>query len=280
MSWQKSSEYGLAMAEARQAAKDALTGSSLMDLKVDPLEFCASQGITVVHEDETSEPLPKGVAGATQFNGSTFRVVLGRAANYGFLNFTLAHELGHICIESHQSLFTGNQAHFSGDGFSGSKNLHERQADHFAASFLMPEAPCRRLLDGIPDDEAGLQSIVKLQKACNVSLTAAAIRYAELTSHIAAIVVSTDGKVDYCIRSKELIEIVGWNRSIEKGSSLPKYTASQKLTQNAPAITAAVTEEGETRWDTWFGTCRDEVFEEAKGLGKYGKVLTVLTANG
>jgi hypothetical protein len=37
---------------------------------------------------------------------------------------------------------------------------------------------------------------------------------------------------------------------------------------------------GDIRWSTWFPVGdRGEVYEEAKGLGRYGKILTVLTAN-
>lgn len=276
MTRSRSWEYSSAFTEARLAAQDALGMAGIANLPVDPFCACEALGIVVV----TDEQLSPGIAGSTQFNGRDFRVVLGGTANFGFLNFTLAHEIGHACIESHRALFLGGKPHYSGEGFADD-NLKERQADHFAAAFLMPEAPCRAILDAIPDDKAGMQAIEQLQSQCNVSLTAAAIRYAELTSHLAAVIVSTNGKVDYCIRSQELIERVGYNARIAKGAALPVHTPSANLAKDASSVAALVKKDsGDIRWNMWFGSNRGDVYEEAKGLGKYGKVLTVMTANG
>ncbi len=280
MSWKKSWEFKAQLAEARHAAKTALDDAGITGMHACPFAACEALGICVIPEAEADEPLPPGVVGSTEYLTNDFRIVLGTSGNFGFTNFTLAHELGHICIESHQPLITGTQPHYSGEGFlSASKGWEERQADHFAASFLMPEKPCRAFVDGMSDDDAGLKAIEQLQGECSVSLTAAAIRYAELTSHLAAVIVSTDGVVDYCIRSKELIDRVGYMSFLKKGEKLPDFTKSHKMSKDVAAIQAADTDDGESRWNMWFGSDRGDVFEEVRGLGKYGKVLTVLTAN-
>jgi hypothetical protein len=280
VSWKNSWEFKAQLAEARQAATMALEEAGITGMHACPYAACEALGVSVVPEADADEPLPPGVVGSTEYLGNDFRIVIGSAGNFGFTNFTLAHELGHICIGSHQPLITGSRPHYSGEGFlSASKGWEERQADHFAASFLMPEKPCRDFVDGMPDEDAGLKAIELLQGECNVSLTSAAIRYAELTSHLAAVVVSTDGVVDYCIRSKDLIDQVGYMEFLKKGSKLPKYTKSHKMSKDPVAIQAADTEECEGRWNTWFGTDNGEIFEEVRGLGKYGKVLTVLTSN-
>lgn len=144
----------------------------------------------------------------------------------------------------------------------------------------MPEDDCRKVLDGIPDSQAGLQTIERLHSTCGVSLTAAAIRYAELTSHLVAVVISTAGRVDYCLRSEPLVERLG-RAMLESGSPVAKHTPTATLTL-VPAMVerAEKLDSGDVRWSTWFPIGdRGEVYEEAKGLGRYGKTLTVLTAN-
>jgi hypothetical protein len=268
-------ERSLALREARQAAAEALADAEMTGLPICPFHACEKLGITAIRD----APLDEDVAGCTERIGNGFRIALSKDYHHdGQVAFTLAHEIGHCCIGSHASLFLQGahqcQAHFR------SRSIHERQADHFAAAFLMPEAACRKVLDAIPDDQAGLQAIERLRSACGVSLTAAAIRYAELTSHIAAVVISAAGCVHYCVRSQPLCERIG-QATIAYGGRVPAHTPTASFAAD-PALVkrAEKRDSGDIRWDRWFPVRdRGEVFEEAKGLGKYGKTLTVLTAN-
>lgn len=265
----------LALREARQAAAETLVDSQMTGLPVGPFTACERLGIELIRDAD----LDDGIAGCTERVGNGFRVALSKQYHHeGQVAFTVAHEIGHCCIPSHAQLFLSG-SHHSRSGFRSS-TLHERQADHFAAAFLMPEADCRTVLDGISDAQAGLHAIEQLHAMCGVSLTAAAIRYAELTSHVAAVVISSGGRVEYCLRSASLSERLGWT-SLESGSPVAKHTPTATLTA-IPAMVerAEKLDSGDIRWSTWFpGGDRGEVYEEAKGLGRYGKTLTVLTAN-
>lgn len=268
-------ERSIALREARQAAAEALADVGISNLPICPFTACEKLGIAVVREAELDE----GIAGCTERIGNDFRIALSKDYHHdGQVAFTVAHEIGHCCIGSHAPLFLRGP-HQSRPGFR-STQLHERQADHFAASFLMPEAACRKVLDGIPDDQAGLQAIELLHTACGVSMTAAAIRYAELTSHVAAVVISSGGRVDYCLRSEPLCERLG-RATIACGDKVAAHTPTATVT-SIPAMVerAEKLDSGDIRWDMWFPVRdRGEVFEEAQGLGRYGKTLTVLTAN-
>lgn len=265
----------LALREARQAAAETLTDAKMIGLPICPFIACERLGIELIRDAD----LDDGIAGCTERLGNGFRIALSKNYHHeGQIVFTVAHEIGHCCMPSHTKLFL-NGPHQSRSGFRNSI-LHERQADHFAAAFLMPEKDCRRVLDGIPDAQAGLHTIEQLHATCGVSLTAAAIRYAELTSHVAAIVISTGGRVDYCLRSEPLAERLG-RASLESGSPVAKHTPTAILTA-IPAMVerAEKLDSGDIRWSMWFPVGdRGEVYEEAKGLGRYGKTLTVLTAN-
>jgi Zn-dependent peptidase ImmA (M78 family) len=268
-------ERSLALREARQAAAEALVDAEMTGLPICPFNACEKLGIAVIRDAELDED----VAGCTERIGNGFRIALSKDYHHdGQVAFTLAHEIGHCCIGSHSSLFLRG-AHQCQANFR-SRSIHERQADHFAAAFLMPEAACRKVLDAIPDDQAGLQAIELLRTTCGVSLTAAAIRYAELTSHVAAVVISSAGYVDYCVRSEPLCERIG-QATIAHGDKAPAHTPTANFAV-IPALVerAEKMDSGDIRWDMWFPVRdRGEVFEEAKGLGKYGKTLTVLTAN-
>jgi Zn-dependent peptidase ImmA (M78 family) len=96
----------------------------------------------------------------------------------GFQRFSIAHELGHYFLEGHpDAVFKSGDIHESRAGF-GSADQIELEADHFAAGLLMPShlfaAAAGRYSDG-------LEAIKGLAADSKTSLTASAIRYAELT---------------------------------------------------------------------------------------------------
>ena len=276
-------EYKIEIAEARSAAEDLIYDLGIEKIPVDPFSVCDELNIQVVSASDIGEEMPEGVAASTLYTGDRFYVVLCEGGNEGFRNFTLSHEIGHVAIPSHQKLFTGNQRHYSGNAFfSKSTGWAERQADHFAASFLMPSSICKPFVNGFSDDDAGLTVIRALAKECKVSITAAAIRYAELTSHLAAIIVSSHGDVEYCVRSSELVGLLGWHAFLKKGSRIPAHSPAAKLNEVAShGEEFCVLDSGDIRWTDWFGekVNNGEVYEESLSLGYASKVLTILTSN-
>ncbi len=117
-----------------------------------------------------------------------------------------------------------------------------------------------------------------LADRCITSRTATAIRCAELTRTAVAIIVSTDGVIDYCFMSDTMKSLpkLSWLR---KGTKLPIGTATVRLADDPDQVRAGTTVADEADVREWLGgTTKASVSEESVGLGGYGKVLTVLSS--
>ena len=106
----------------------------------------------------------------------------------GFQRFSVGHELGHYFLEGHiDHVLPKDGVHTSHAGFV-SADPYELEADQFAAGLLMPSSrSSARSVGRMP----GLAVVESLAGLCKTSLTATAIRYAELTDAAVAIVIST-----------------------------------------------------------------------------------------
>jgi hypothetical protein len=163
--------------------------------------------------------------------------------------------------------------HTSYAGFV-SPDPYEREADHFAAGLLMPSAPFKRAL---ARQDPGLVVIESLAELCKTSLTATAIRYAELTEDAVAIIISTGPTIDFCFLSDTMKSLpqLAWLR---KGTPLPRNTTTAQLNANARRVTDCDKAEADIDIMDWFGgTHSARATEQVVGLGSYGKTLTVLT---
>src|SRR5271170_6383070 len=87
--------------------------------------------------------------------------------------------------------------HASHAGFV-SADPYELEADQFAAGLLMPTGPFKRAVAG---QDPGLAAVEALAGLCETSLTATAIRYAELTEDAVAVIISTGPAIDFCFLS-------------------------------------------------------------------------------
>ena len=193
----------------------------------------------------------------------------------GFQRFSIGHELGHYFLEGHpEHVLNENGVHESRAGFV-SADPYELEADNFAVGLLMPSVPFRKVLARL---SVGLAAIEQLAATCKTSLTATANRYAELTNDAVAVIVSTDGVVDYCFMSdtmKALRELT-WLR---KDHPVPKGTVTMRLSADPNRILHAERENDEVDLMNWLGGRRSHsVTEEAIGLGRCGKTLTVLSS--
>lgn len=269
-------DLDFALREARQKAVaflDRFAPGGAMP--VDPFALAKQRKITV----KRAAGLGEDVVGHLDYLGEG-RVEITLSTDFdndGMIRFTLAHELGHHEIDGHfDALFSETvRRHQCRSAFS-SDMLQEKQADAFASELLMPKGPCRKFLAKLADDD-GLAAILALSEHCQVSIHAAANRYIDLVERPTALIVSTNGTVDYCARSEELRKRQGG--SIVRGSALPVHSKAARMM--ADEIRAALRmPAGETRWCNWFGgSDNSNVQEEALGLGSYGKILTVLSDN-
>ena len=219
-----------------------------------------------------------GVSGMLLRRGDAFGIMFGTyVSSPGFQRFSIAHEIGHYLLEGHpEHLFPpGVTSHSSQAGFV-SADPFEMEADFFASGLLMPDGPFKAALRR---SDEGLAGIEAMAERCMTSLTATAIAYARKTSVPAAIVVSTDCRIDYAFLSSSMLDFEGlsWPR---KGDALPEETASEALGASPGDVASRKRFSEDVDLRRWLGGHRAlRATEETIGLGSYGRVLTVLTTD-
>ncbi len=257
---------------AQQTAESFLKEEGFMQLPIDPFAIARSRDIMVQGKSGQHD----GVSGMLLRHGNNFGIIYAtHIPSIGFQRFSISHELGHYFLPGHVDHVLENGTHSSRAGFV-TNDPYELEADHFAAGLLMPESPFRSAIDR---HEPGLDAIDAVADLCMTSRTATAIRFAELTDAAVAVIVSTGSTIDYCFMSKTMKSLpnLDW---IRKGSHLPKGSATANLTARSDAVLAGEYVTDETDLRNWLGgTTELIVSEESVGLGRYGKVLTVLTSS-
>jgi hypothetical protein len=257
---------------ARQTAEAFLKEEGITALPVDPFSIADSRDITVQGKPEDRD----GVSGMLLRHGNDFGIIYAtHIPNPGFQRFSVAHELGHYFLPGHIDQVLKGGAHLSRAGFV-TNDPYELEADHFAAGLLMPETPFRKAMDKY---DPGLHAIEAVADLAMTSRTATAIRFAELSDAAVAVIVSTGDRIDYCFMSDAMKSLpkLDW---IRKGTALPNGTAAARLAADREAVLAGerLTDEVDVR-DWLGGPTKASVSEESVGLGRYGKVLTVLVSN-
>lgn len=258
--------------DAEQVAEKLVRDEGLT-LPVDILSIAASRDIHVEAKPATA----KGVSGMLIRSGNSFAIAFAtHIKSEGFQRFSIAHELGHYFLSGHpDAVFRDGQVHESRAGF-GSGDQFELEADHFAAGLLMPRHLFKVSAGRYSD---GFSAIKQLAVDCKTSLTASAIRYAELTDAAVAVILSSGTGIDYCFASETLRRATGY-RHLKKGAALPAGSATRDFNRTAKRVTSAEEVSDVTDLNIWFHT--DDEFdasEEIIGLGDYGKTLTVITAD-
>ncbi len=252
-------------------AERLIREQEIKSLPVDPTAIAESLGILV-------EPkLTKGgVSGMLVRAGDEFGIAYAtHIESEGFKRFCIAHEIGHYRIPGHiDAVLAHGDIHESHAGFV-QDDAYEREADHFAASLLMPGELFTKEMRLVGD---GLQAIEDLADRCITSLPAAAIRYVKRAEVPVAMVISTGPRIDYCFMSAPLQEFgsLDWPR---KGQRLPGGSETDEFNSEPENIRAARRAEAEVNLRIWFGGQREiPGIEEIIGLGRYGKTLTILSS--
>lgn len=107
--------------------------------------------------------------------------------------FTFAHELGHYFIDEHrQALLKGKTpSHPSFTNFS-SRNPVELEADHFAASLLMPE---KRVKNDCAKKPFNFALVKDIATKYQTSITATVLKLMTIDKHPIMLVCAVDGKI-------------------------------------------------------------------------------------
>lgn len=258
---------------ARQKAEALLREEGVTTLPIDPFAIAASRDITIKPIGHAQG----GVSGMLLRHGDEFGIMYAtHIDNEGFQRFSIAHELGHYFLEGHiVHVLPTDSSHASHAGFISS-DPYELEADNFAAGLLMPTALFKQAMFR---QQAGLEAIEELSKLCGTSMTATAIRYAELTEDAVAVIISTGSTIDFCFFSNttKLLPEITWFR---KGTPIPRGTATAQLNADSHRIAAADRLERNIDIMDWLGGSRSlPATEQVLGLGSYGKTLTVLSCS-
>jgi hypothetical protein len=235
----------------------------------------------IIAQEENIEVKPKndcveGISGVLIKVGDACGIMYSTFYhNIGFENFSIGHELGHYFLEYHLDKLLGSSGIHQSKANFVSSDKYEREADIFAASLLMPEDLFK---DNLWKFEKGLNGIIGMSDLCKTSLTATAIRCAELSDDFLIVIISTGGKIDFCCFSQKAWRIK--NKVIPKrGWPVPKNTATEVLSRDMLRIHNADRDSMQTDLSDWIECDRSkDVIEEVKGLGRYGKILTVLSS--
>lgn len=239
-------------------------------LPIDPFAIADQFRITVAAKP-ASHP---GVSGMLIRVDREFAIAYAtHIDNEPFQRYSVAHELGHYFLPGHpEAVFDARGIHESRAQFV-SKDRYEMEADGFAAGLLMPR---HLFVPALERAEQGLAAVESLATLCKTSLHATAIRYAQCTRDMAAIVVSVGDRIDHCIMSEALkgVDGIDWLR---KRELLPRSCLTHTFNQNAANVRDAVRIEETSNLQEWFGGHRRiAIDEDVIGLGSYGKTLTVL----
>jgi Zn-dependent peptidase ImmA (M78 family) len=259
---------------ALQRAQQLIEEKGIDALPVDPFAI-AGQADILVYEKAA---IDAGVSGMLVKSGNSFAIAYAtHIPSEGFQRFSVAHELGHYFLPAHcQELFgKGETAHYSQAGFRSEIKI-EREADEFACGLLMPEKLFLAAARGLDDGLAAVESLATL---CKTSLVATAIRLVETAKTPVAAALSLNGQVEFCFLSQAMQEFpqLDWPK---KGALIPRGTITECISQDRNAVERGDRNEDRSDLRDWFGGTRPvTVLEEAIGLGRYGRILTMITCD-
>lgn len=252
-------------------AQELLSETGISALPVKLIELAEKLEIQVHAKPASSD----GASGWLVKSGDDFAIIYAtNIESQGFQNFSIAHEIGHFSLEGHpEHVFRNGGEHASRAGFTSSDPI-EREADYFASCLLMPKVLVKPLINGRDD---GLIAVKALANACDTSLVAAALRYAEIGHLPVGVIQCKEGRVEFCAMHM-LQAHVGWARSIPKNQKVPEDSATRRLSQDRDAVIRSGEDSDCLSASDWFsgakGNCN--LIEEVVGLGKFGRTLTLL----
>ncbi|MDE2981522.1 MAG: ImmA/IrrE family metallo-endopeptidase [Gemmatimonadota bacterium] len=229
----------------------------------------ADDGIEVV-ESEVREPgytaclvrpAPDSPAG----------IMLAPGQNRGRRRFSIAHELGHYHIPTHKNRATRRcgDADMTAGAHRGS--LHEREANDFAAELLMPRHLFSQDARGRDPNFREIGELAE-RDMYDVSRTAAALRYVEVTRSSCSLVCARDGIIEWVAKSKGFVYRIPWRGDPVPVESHAKAVFSgEEANEEAEALDPYAWLENEQRQPV-------ELFESTLAVPRQSQVLSLVWA--
>lgn len=244
----------------------------------DPYVALQDSGVPV-HEMEFEESFD----GMLRYERGKFHTFIntGKGCGPGRQRFTASHEFGHYSIEHHrEGVRTGTMLHPSVTGFV-SKQDYEREADTFAAHFLMPS---KELLEHCRRSEThwGAEQIFAVSDAFGTSLASSARRCVEVLPGDSLLYVWSGSNVHWVIGGGS------WKKHerawrVKSHTDLVRGSATSSILTNS-TTSSPFTRQGSTlgRWSTrvWPGAAQDTlVVEYAIPRGRFGPMTLLRPAD-
>jgi Zn-dependent peptidase ImmA (M78 family) len=163
---------------------------------------------------------------------NTFR---GNKPNTNRARFTIAHELGHYFLDNHRiGLMQGLLSPHPSKNNENTHNKIEREADYFASCLLMPEERFKKLVLRKKFDF----SIIKLiSDYFQTSITATAIRFADIGNHPLMIVFGENGKIKWRKNSDDFpFKYLLYSKKVPENSVMGEYFLNGKQPSNSEDI--------------------------------------------
>lgn len=259
--------------EIRRAAREVICDQQIFELPISPQRIARNLDIELV----SWTPNSPGVSGFLMMIDGKFAIGYSNAfSNQGFENFTISHELGHYFLDGHPEELLNNPAgrHVSKSGFVSSDRF-EREADLFASELLMPGSMVQKAINS---QETGMSAVKEIARLCETSLTASAIKYAQISPDPVCVLLSEGKEICWATTSSSLQTFGGFDW-IEKNSPLPTDSCTADFNSNVQNVSSGRENARETNWCRWFAQAPSiAAYEETKGLGDYGRTLSVISS--
>lgn len=193
-------------------------------------------------------------------------VVSTEVAHIPSQRFVIAHELGHHQLHGARSQL----AMCSADGFVPSYREPEgpeAEASAFARAFLMPARLARPICTA---GEPGFDTIRELNARFQVSLTAAALRFLQLTDERCAVVFSRKGYIQWFSATEDFEYWIPFNTPLDHRSYAYDASRGRGVPSEPEAVSA-------TAWISRKSLDGgDDIYEESVPMQSLDAVLSVL----
>lgn len=262
-------ESHIAIAEHAKNQRENM-GLSESDVVPDIVDLTKAQKYQYVEEFVQEE-----YAGYSEYLGDwIYRIGFNTCHDYGlpFKRFTLAHELGHVFMPSHQEILQKHKLHRSNQSDKCEKVI-ETEADSFAANFLAPSKACLEL---IRDKNCTPATIISIAERFNISTFAASFRFVELTDFVCTMIVFNEsGKTEFERRSPNMeARLKGFFIPYARKMSVHEHTLSYEHLRGKRDV-----ESCESTMNLWHPKLPKEVpvTEAVLDLGYGGKFVALIT---
>lgn len=252
------------MSRAIRAAEDLIKKYCIKNQQQLDLELIANAEYLIIEETELN-----GLLGKIIFDQDMGLIQINKSiTNIGLRRFTIAHEMGHYYI-SKNSNWNKHGCTIGSLGNYIPDKSHEAEANKFAAELLMYKPWFSKYIKNMP---VCIDLIKQIADDFKVSITAAAIRYAEIGQYPIAVILSKNSVVQWSfINSYFPCRYLPPGSVVPKESNVWDYFNGKQMSEDEDMIPALswFKEDFKCKRSTYF-------YEQSVEIPVTNSVLTIL----